>query len=373
MTEIPLFRPVFRTEEVLAEIRECLEKGWTGLGYKTLEFEEAWRQYSGFPHAHFLNSATAGLEVALRVFRELDGWKDGDEVITTPLTFVATNHAILHAGLRPVFGDVDDSLCLDAHQLHSLLTARTRAVMFVGFGGNVGQLRAVVAWCQKWGVRLVLDAAHMAGTKWTDGRHVGVEADAAVFSLQATKNLPTGDAGMVCFRDAGLDEIARQWTWSGIDRDTYSRTKRPQGYAWQYAVNRAGYKWHGNSIMAAVALVGLRYLDEDNARRRAVAAIYDTDLKAVAIPVSPGCVSSRYLYQIMVRDRQRVMDVLRADRMYTGVHYELNTAHAPFRRFARGCPKAERASAEVLSLPMGVHLTDGDAKRVAVAVREAMA
>src|SRR5437773_1291037 len=90
MESIQLFVPTFRIEETLAQIRECLEKGWTGLGYKTLEFEEAWRRYTGLPHAHFLNSATAGLHLAVRLLKERYGWTDGDEVISTPLTFVST-------------------------------------------------------------------------------------------------------------------------------------------------------------------------------------------------------------------------------------------------------------------------------------------
>ena len=96
MDAIQLFVPTFRIEECLAQIRECFERGWTGIGYKTNEIEDAWKSYTGLPHAHFLNSATAGLHLALQVFKENYGWDDGDEVITTPLTFVSTNHAILY-------------------------------------------------------------------------------------------------------------------------------------------------------------------------------------------------------------------------------------------------------------------------------------
>src|SRR5262245_50201992 len=131
LEEIHLFVPTFRIEETLAEIRECLEKGWTGLGYKTLQFEDAWRRYTGLPHAHFLNSATAGLHLAVRLLKERRGWADGDEVISTPLTFVSTNHAILYAGLQVVFADVDEHLCLDPASVAERISPRTRAVMFV--------------------------------------------------------------------------------------------------------------------------------------------------------------------------------------------------------------------------------------------------
>lgn len=113
MDAIQLFQPTFRVEECLAQIRECLEVGWTGIGFKTNEFESAWKDYTGLPHAHFLNSATSGLHLALQLLKDKYGWEDGDEVITTPLTFVSTNHAILYSNLRPIFADVDEFLCLD--------------------------------------------------------------------------------------------------------------------------------------------------------------------------------------------------------------------------------------------------------------------
>ncbi|HYX24534.1 MAG TPA: DegT/DnrJ/EryC1/StrS family aminotransferase, partial [Thermoanaerobaculia bacterium] len=94
MEPVALFVPTFRVDEALAEIRECLEKGWTGLGFKTVEFERAWTDHTRLPHAHFLSSASAGLHLAFRLLKEADGWAPGDEVITTPLTFVSTNHAI---------------------------------------------------------------------------------------------------------------------------------------------------------------------------------------------------------------------------------------------------------------------------------------
>ena len=108
-----LFVPNFRVEECLSQIRECLEKGWTGLGFKTVEFEKAWREYTGLSNAHFISSNTVGLHLALHLFKTKHGWSDQDEVITTPLTFVSTNHAILYVNMKPVFADVDDSLCID--------------------------------------------------------------------------------------------------------------------------------------------------------------------------------------------------------------------------------------------------------------------
>ena len=110
---IQMLQPSFRIDECLHGIRECLEKGWTGLGFKTVEFENAWRTYTELPHVYFLSSNTVGLHLALHILKTRLGWADDDEVITTPLTFVSTNHAILYSHLRPVFADIDDFLCLD--------------------------------------------------------------------------------------------------------------------------------------------------------------------------------------------------------------------------------------------------------------------
>jgi dTDP-4-amino-4,6-dideoxygalactose transaminase len=122
---IQLFVPTFHVDECLNEIKECLEKGWPGMGFKTNIFEEEWKKYTGHKNAHFLNSATAGLYMAFDIFKKSYNWADGDEVITTGLTFVSSNHAILLSGLKPVFADVDDSLCLDPIDVEKKITSKT--------------------------------------------------------------------------------------------------------------------------------------------------------------------------------------------------------------------------------------------------------
>ena len=278
MENIQVFVPVFRIEETLAEIRECLERGWTGLGFKTVEFEEAWKAYTRLPYAHFLGSATDGLHLAVRVLKEARGWQDGDEIISTPLTFVSSNHAILYSNMKVVFADVDEYLTLDPASVEARITPKTRAVMFVGMGGNTGRYDEVLRLCQKYGLAMILDAAHMAGTR-VAGRHVGYDADVSIFSFQAVKNLPTADSGMICFADAALDEDVRKWSWMGINKDTYARTTSQGTYKWYYDVEHVGFKAHGNSIMAAMGLVAIKYVDQDNAYRRQLAEWYELDAR----------------------------------------------------------------------------------------------
>lgn len=375
MEPIHLFRPVFRVEEALAEIRECLEKGWTGSGYKTGEFEEAWKNYTGLPHAHFVNSGTAGLHLALKLLKENRGWQEGDEVITTPLTFVSTNHVILYERLRPVFADVDEHLCLDPASVAARISARTRAVCFVGLGGNIGRYREVMEVCRAHGLALILDAAHMSGT-WIGPDHAGTGADAAVFSFHAVKNLPTADGGMVCFADRDLDREVRKWSWLGIDADTFTRALSAGPYRWRYNVEHVGFKYHGNSVMAALGLVGLRYLDRDNAQRRELAAWYDeelaSDTRIGRIPQPAGFQSSRHLYQVLVENRDQVMLGLNGCGIFPGVHYADNTTYSMFRYADGSCPRARLASERLISLPMHLGLTRSDIHRVARALASSL-
>lgn len=362
-----LFVPSFRVDECLLEIRECLEKGWTGLGYKTNAIEQAWTNYSQLPHAHFLNSNTAGLHLALESFKSKRGWQDGDEVITTPLTFVSTNHAIMYARLTPVFADVDHHLCLDPESVERRITDKTRAIMFVGMGGNTGQYERVREMCTAKDITLILDAAHMSGTR-ISGRHVGADADVSVFSFQAVKNLATADAGMICFKDCADDERVRKLTWLGINKDTYARTASQGAYKWHYDVEEVGYKYHGNSIMAAIALVQLRYLDADNAYRRQLATWYRNNLEGNAkvgiVPTSAGCESAQHLFQIRVKNRDQLMLALNEHEVFPGVHYRDNTEYRMY-AFANGsCPNAARASAEIISLPLHLRLTRQDVDHV---------
>jgi dTDP-4-amino-4,6-dideoxygalactose transaminase len=373
MEPVHLFVPTFRIDEVLAGIRECLEKGWTGLGYKTVEIEERWREHTGLAHAHFLASASAGLHLAVRLLKEERGWKDGDEIITTPLTFVSTNHAIVYERLRPVFADVDEYLCLDPASVAERISPRTRAVMFVGMGGNTGHWENVRELARSRGLATILDAAHMAGT-WVDGKHAGSDADVVVFSFQAVKNLPTADAGMICFADRRLDEEVRKWAWMGINKDTYARSLSGGEYKWLYEVEHLGFKYHGNSIMAAIALVGLRYLEEDNAFRRKLADRYDATLRGAGgverVPVAPGSTCSRHLYQVLVDRRDEVMVALNRRGIYPGVHYRDNTLYWMYAYGDGTCPRARRASERIISLPLHLRLTEADVGRVAATLRE---
>lgn len=371
---IQLFTPTFRVDECLIEIRDCLEKGWTGLGYKTAIFEEEWKKFCMFKNAHFLNSATAGLHLAIRILKEKYCWEQGDEIISTPITFISTNHVVEYENLKVVFADVDKYLCLDPKSVEDRINEHTKAVIFVGYGGSTGQYKKIVEICQKNNLMLILDAAHMAGTR-LDGKIPGNEADVIVYSFQAVKNLPTADSGMICFKDPALDTICRKYAWLGINKDTYERSNEKGAYKWKYDVEYLGFKYHGNSIMASIALVQLKYLDIDNAFRRQIASWYDQSFKGfenkiMPVPIPIGCESSRHLYVIEVNNRDELMLALNESDIYPGVHYRDNTEYDLYSYAYGSCPNAHRICRRIISLPMHLRMTKNDVDYVSDIVKK---
>ena len=359
---IPLFKPKFRVSDCTERLAAVLDSGWTGYGKECLEFEEEWRNYTKFANAHFINSNTSGLHLALEIFKREYGWSSSAEILTTPLTFVATNHTILQAGLKPRFVDVDDQLCIDLNALRDRLTNACKAVVFVGIGGNIGQFYEISAFCKENGLLLILDAAHMAGTK-ASGDQVGKEADCSVFSFQAVKNLPTADSGMICFNSDYFDEVVRKLSWMGIDKTTFKRSQT-DGYKWDYEVNELGYKYHGNSMMAAIGRSALAHLDEDNEQRRNLAKVYSGILSSASnaeiIKQRSEIESSRHLFQIRVKNREILIQTLASKGIGTGVHYKNNLEYPMYRDQYAFAPNAAKLSSEVLSLPLYADL-DPDA------------
>ena len=190
-----------------------------------------------------------------------------------------------------------------------------------------------------------------------------------IYSYQAVKNLPTADSGMLCFRRQDFDAIARKKGWLGINKDTYSRTVNAGNYKWKYDVEYVGQKLHGNSVIAAIALVQLRYLDRDNAYRRQLAAWYRErfcqypDLVEL-ITVPDECESSCHLFQILVKNRDEMMLALNSAGIYPGVHYTDNTQYRMY-AYAQGtCPRASYVSDHVISLPMHMKLTWDDVRYI---------
>lgn len=373
---IQVLKPKFHVNECLEAVRECLEKGWTGMGFKTVEFENAWKEYTGHKHAYYLNSNTVGLHLAVKILKMENGWKDGEEIISTPITFVSTNHAVLYENMKVKFADVDQYLCLDPESVEASITPQTRAVIFVGYGGRVGQLNKIIEICRKHNLKLILDAAHMSGTRVngvTPGTWDGVAV--TVYSFQAVKNLPTGDSGMICFQNEKCDALARKLAWLGINKDTYARANKGT-YKWKYDVDYIGYKYNGNAIMAAIALVQLKYLDADNQRRREIVKMYDEGFKEnkniKIVPANYADECSYHIYELIVPDREKLLGDLAKFDIYAGVHYRDNTEYSMYEYAKNSCPKAHEISEHIITMPLHMWLTDEDVQKVIKVVNESV-
>ena len=366
--EIQLFAPAFDVDGCLAEIRVCLERGWTGIGFKTVEFENKFAEYIGAPYCHFLNSNSNGIHLIFEMLKHLNRWDDGDEVISTAITFVSTNHSILHAGLTPVFADVGSSLCVTLEEIRRKVTPRTRAVIFVAIGGNAGELPEIAEWGRANGLVLVLDAAHAAGSR-LDGRHLSSYADYSVFSFQAVKNLPTADSGLITVRTEEENALVRQLSWCGISKDTFSRSQG--SYKWMYSVDEVGFKYNGNSIMAAIALVELGRLDDGNRRRRQLAALYRDALGDIGglhyIAHRNEGESSRHLIQFVAEGRNELIEFLADRGVGTGVHYRSNARYPMYAH--NQVPFANDVDGRIISLPCHLKLADDDVTHVVDAIK----
>lgn len=356
-----MFRPRI-SEAAISAATDVMRSGWLGLGPVTAEFEQAFARYIGIEHCVGLNSCTSAIHLALHI---LD-LPPGSEVITTPVTFVSTNHAILHEGLTPVFADVDPGTgIIDPASIAARITSRTRAIIVVHYGGCPAPLDEIYALADSCGATVIEDCAHACGAMYK-GSRVGSRGVLHAFSFHAVKNLPMGDGGALTVRSESSRDRLRRLRWLGIDRDTYRRTKT-SGYEWDYEVTEVGFKYHMNDIQAAIGLAQLTRLDEENERRKAIADLYRESLAGVAAiglpPELQDRCSSNHLFPVLVEKRNRVAERMRAEGIGVGVHYRRNDEYPMYEKTE--LPGAELFTTRVMSLPMHLDLSDEDALSVA--------
>jgi perosamine synthetase len=358
---IKLFHP-YIPPHFNEKLSEVLESGWIGQGAVTERFEKEFAEYVGAKYAVMTNSATSALNLAV----EVSGIKEGDEVLTTPITFVSTNHAILEAGATPVFVDVDPkTLLIDLDKAEDAITPNTKAIMAVHYAGNPVDIYKLYYLAKKHNIKVIEDAAHACGANY-DGRNIG-QFGLTCFSFHAVKNLPTGDGGMITTNDPDEYRKIRSLTWMGIDRTTYDRSKTP--YKWEYDVTELGHKYHSNDIAACLGSQGLEELAMWNGHRHGLARVYRHNLPDVeCLQYTPNSNSANHLFVIKVDNRDEVHDKLLAAGVETGVHYTPNN-HYPMYADT-DLPVAEAAYKRILSLPMHVRMGAIDAQYVCDALKE---
>jgi perosamine synthetase len=351
---IPLFRPIIR-EEAIEAASEVLRSGWLGLGPETTLFENEFARYIGIPFCVGLNSCTSALHLGLRILN----LAPGSEVITTPITFVSTNHVILYENCIPVFADIQPYTGnLDVNSVSERITERTKAIMLVHYGGYPCDLDELYALARVHNLSIIEDCAHACGATYK-GQRIGSHGDIHAFSFHAVKNLPMGDGGALTIRSEEYNERLRKLRWLGINSDTFQRTGR-QGYRWEYDVTEVGFKYNMNDLQAAIGRAQLPYLDQDNARRVEIATQYREQLLNVPgiqlLKYEKDRTSSYHLSCILAEERDALVEKLRAHHVDVGVHYLRNDKYRMYQE--QELPHTEYFWRHVISLPMHLSLTD---------------
>lgn len=369
------FAPPSIGDEEIAEVVDTLRSGWITTGPKTARFEQEFARYLGAPGALAVNSCTAALHTALLTA----GIGPGDEVITTPLTFAATANVIEHVRARPVFVDVDpETLQIDPDRLEAAVTPRTRAIIPVHFGGHPADLDAVDTIASRHGLLVVEDAAHALPARFR-GRLIGSRGNPVAFSFYATKNLTTGEGGMLT-ADPEFLERARIASLHGMSHDGWKRYA--EGGHWFYEVLLPGFKYNMSDIQAAMGLAQLAKLERHQARRRAVVHAYQaafTGHDAFELPVErPEVEHAWHLYVLRLQPgvlrigRDRFIQELTQRKIGTSVHFIPLHLH-PYYRDTYGYapdayPVARSNYERMLSLPLHPGLSEADVEDVVGAV-----
>jgi len=395
-TFLPFFRPLIGEEEI-AEVVDTLRSDWITTGPKVRRFEQEFATFVGAPTALALNSCTAALHVALVVL----GIGPGDAVITTAMTFCSTLHVIEHIGARPILVDVErDTLNIDPRLVEAAVTAGhgLKAIVPVHLYGHPCEMDAITEVARKYDLAVVEDAAHALPARYkgcsigalshkqksqladSKGLVPGVRS-AVCFSFYATKNLTTGEGGMLT-GDAELVNEARRWSLHGMTHDAWNRYS--MNGSWYYEVVAAGFKYNMSDIQAAIGLHQLRKLAEFDLRRREIVSRYNeafSHFEEVQTPTErPEVDHAWHLYvlrlnlQTLTIDRGHFIEELRARNIGTSVHFIPIHLH-PYYRGKYGFrpddfPVAHQEYERIVSLPLYPRMTDSDVDDVIGAVED---
>ncbi|WP_266159658.1 DegT/DnrJ/EryC1/StrS family aminotransferase [Dyella silvatica] len=356
------------------EVTACMRSSWLGTGPRVAQFEQDFAKYQTLvPNkVAAVNSCTAALHVSM-VAANLE---PGSEVITTPLTFCASVNAIIHAGLTPVLADVDPrTQNIDPSAIEAAITSRTRAILPVHFAGRPCEMDQITAIADKYNLVVIEDCAHAIETTY-HGRKAGTFGDFGCFSFYATKNVATGEGGMIVGRDEALIARAKVLALHGMSKDAWHRFG-DQGYK-HYQVVEAGFKYNMMDLQASIGIHQLARVEANWKKREAIWARYlqaFADLP-IGLPATPAA-DTRHAYHLFTAfieeshcgiSRDAFLDAMNARRVGTGVHY-LSVPEHPYYQQRYGWkpeqwPNAMNIGRQTVSLPLSPKLSDPDVERV---------
>lgn len=377
---LPFSRPSIRQAEI-DEVVDSLKSGWITTGPKSQKFEEAFAAYTGFPIALALSSATAGLHIGLMAL----GLKPGDEVITTPMTWVSTTNMIEALGGKPVFVDIHpDTLQIDERQVEAAVTPRTVGILPVHFGGAPCHMDVLLDIASRHALWVFEDAAHGVGTLYK-GRHVGCFDRLGVFSFHPIKNMTTAEGGVLVLRDEEMARTLRALRFHGLEKQAWNRYA--EGGSPQVEVTMVGFKYNFMDLQAAIGLPQLASVNEFNARRTDLAQLYQKlfqEVQELQIPALPTYDhhATWHLYPVRVKDafcmtRDAFITELKARNVGAGIHFRAVHTQPYYSQKYPGCgerlPSATWASERICSLPLFPDMTEEDVHYVVAAVKDILA
>lgn len=369
--------PLIEDEEI-KEVEKTLRSGWIGTGPKVAKFEEMFKEYIGSKYAMALHSCTAGLHLAMLVA----GLKSGDEVITTPMTFCATVNSIIHAGGRPIFVDVDrKTMNIDPDKIKKAITSKTKAIIPVHFAGRPCEMDVITDIAKKHKLIVIEDAAHAIESKYK-GQKIGNIGDMACFSFYVTKNLVTGEGGMVTTNNQEYADKVKMYGLHGMSRDAWKRFS-DEGYK-HYQVIFPGFKYNMMDIQAAMGIHQLPRLSKYLKRREEIWQKYDQAFAGLPViipaPTEKETIHARHLYTLMLDidkikiTRDQFLEEMTKEGVGVGVHYIALHLHDYYQKafgYKQGdFPEAEFISERTVSLPLSVKLTEEDVVTVIKAVKK---
>lgn len=352
---ITLAKPIIGEEEKNA-VMQVLNSGMLAQGPKVKELEEAFAKYVGCKHAIAVSSGTAALHTAIVSL----GIGKYDEVITVPFTFVATANSILMTGAKPRFVDVrEDTFCINIDQVKKAICAKTKAILAVDLYGQCCDYDALRELANQYNLKIIEDAAQAHGATYK-GRQAGSLGDIAAFSFYATKNMMSGEGGMITTNDDKLADFCRRF--------------RHHGQSATYEYDMLGYNYRMTDIQAAIAVEQLKKLDKFNARRNEIANKYNEAFARLDVKIPIKTLGSTHVYHqytLRVNDRDKFLTHLKDRGIGCGIYYPKPLHLQPqFIKLKSKCYVSEKLSKEVLSLPVHPSITDAEVDYIISCVKE---
>jgi len=371
------------SQDEIDEVVDSLKSGWISTGQKVKNFEKKLENYLGIENVCATSSCTAALHLSLLAC----GIGKGDEIITTAMTFTATANVIEHVGAKPVFVDVEENgYNIDVAKIEEKITNKTKAIIPVHFAGYPCELDKINKIAGKYNLYVIEDAAHAFGTKYK-GKFIGDSSNFVCFSFYVTKNLCTGEGGMVVCPDIETENFVRVNSLHGMSKDAWKRFS--QISLSHYDVTHAGYKYNMQDINAAIGIHQLNKIDNFTKLRREIADYYFeslNDIDSIDLPFSlreelNGNFCTYHLFPIIIKNhislkRDEIMSLIMAENVGVAIHYHAVYEHSFYKRKYKinpsDYPNSKRISDYGLSLPMSNSMSISDAEDVVKAIKKIM-